>query len=141
MRKKFFRWAFALVLAVVFSGCSFSPPDSSEKPAAATPEIAGEREYLTVLKAVGNFTIGETELERQVLQLLNPQTEGRSTAPGEQTVITGSKKLPVSGQRIANRSSYARSAASEHPLWKSMFLPRKTPPERKGMSLPATICG
>ena len=113
---------FALFFAFLLAGCSFFPPDAPGKPATKpeatpemTPETTEQREFLAVLKAAGNFIIDKAELEQQIFQLLNPQTAGRSVAPGEQTVITGSKKLSLPGLNVSRRAAYARSAADEQP--------------------------
>lgn len=68
-------------------------------------------EYLTLLKAKGNFTLEKEELENHITLFLNQQetAEGRSIS-GEKTAIIGSRKLPGFGQQT---SSEARSVEDE----------------------------
>jgi len=101
-------WAFVLFL---LSGCGFemSTPDVSNENVNVN---AGQHGYLALLKASGDFTLSEEELEAQVTQLLNNvEFFGRGAALGAEVVITGSNKLPISGGVIASRSAYARSSA------------------------------
>ena len=109
--KNLWKWGFVLFFALVLASCSFGPDNTGK--ANTIPEMSDQRNFLAALKAMGNYTIDEAELERQILQCINPETAGRGIAPNEKTIITGSRKLPVSAQRIANRSSYARSAVAE----------------------------
>jgi len=102
---------FALFFVFTLLGCSFEPPLPEVSPEVSKVEHdAGQLGYLALLKASGNFKISEEELEGQITQMLNNKDfSGRSAVSGEKTVITGSRKLPVSGQNIANRSAHARS--------------------------------
>ena len=109
--KNVWKWGFALLFALVLASCSFVPDNTGK--ADTIPEMNDQRDFLAALKAMGNYKIDEAELEKQILQLINPETVGRSITPNEKTVITGSRKLPISEQRIANRSFYARSVAGE----------------------------
>ncbi|MDR0472162.1 MAG: C10 family peptidase [Treponema sp.] len=102
---------FTLFTVVFISTCSFWPDFPLETKSKETYEKTSERDFLSVLKATGNFTISENELKEQIFLFLNPpESQGRNALKSEKIVITGSKKLPISGQIIANRSSYARSA-------------------------------
>jgi hypothetical protein len=102
-----------VVCAVFFLfGCSFNPEMTKETESKYND--VSVRENLALLKASGNFTIDEEYLTSWVIMLLNSDKDERSTASGT-TVITGSRKLPVSEERVANRSVHARSAAIDEP--------------------------
>jgi hypothetical protein len=101
-----------LCAAFFLFGCSFHPEVSKETGTECND--VSLRENLALLKAGGNFTLDEEYLTDWVTMMLNPDTEERGTVTGK-TVITSSKKLPVSEESVANRSAYARSAAGDEP--------------------------
>ena len=109
--KKISKIGIVLLAVFIVFGCSFGHDVSKETKTGQMSTT--EREKLALLKASGNFTMSEGELENLVTMFLNPQTGGKN-ATESKTVITGSRKLPVSTEGIiSNRSAYARSAESE----------------------------
>ena len=76
-----------------------------------TQKEAKRIEYLTLLKASGNFTLEKEELEDQISLFLNQQeiTTNRAIS-GEKTAVIGSRKLPGFSKQT---SSGARSVEDE----------------------------
>ena len=100
---KIFKWVIVLFFAALVSSCIFNPPSPENTNNNLETDL---HEFLTLLKASGNYEISEDELEIQITQLLNNQEfSGRSAVSGEKTVITGSRKISVSEHSKSSRSA------------------------------------
>jgi hypothetical protein len=110
-KNRFLTGFFTLFFTFVLSTCQFQPNFPKEPD---RQSVGRDREFLAVLKARNHYTVSMEALESMVSGLLNQEGgSGRSVASSEKTVITGTKKLSVIGERRFPANAQGRSATGE----------------------------
>lgn len=101
-------WAiFISCLSFIFSSCQFV---SEEPKQFDGPTVESNREFLAILKARNNHTVSLEVLQDMISSLLNQDEQlGRSVASTEKTVITGSEKLSIIGEKRFAAKAQGRS--------------------------------